>query len=118
MVEIIEYKEVPRKEVNGMTIITMDLPKAGIMIAQHSHSFDHYTMVAYGSIRVWKNGKLIGDFKAPEGVLIEAYSKHKIMSLEDNTVGYCLHNGNAEIEDENEIDNADIAYLEKLEETI
>lgn len=70
----------------------MPLVNAGMVVPQHSHTYDHYTMLATGSMRVFKDGKLVGNFKAPSAIFIEAGCKHLLISLEPNTLAYCLHN--------------------------
>lgn len=70
----------------------MLITKAGTYIPQHSHAYDHTSMLAVGSVRVWVDGIIKGDFKAPTGILIEKGTKHTFLSLEDNTIVYCIHN--------------------------
>lgn len=70
----------------------MHIPKAGTYIPQHSHVYGHTSMLALGSIRVWKDGVFHGDFKAPAGLFIEAGTKHTFLSLVDETIVYCIHN--------------------------
>lgn len=81
----------------------MRLDKAGIYVPQHSHKFDHASMVAVGSIRVWCDDVLVGDFVAPQSIIIEAGTKHTFLSLEPSLV-YCIHNisrlNHVEINDE------------------
>jgi len=77
---------------DGVFIKAMVLDKAGILVAQHSHEYSHTSLVGQGSVRVWKDEELLGDFKAPANVFIEARCKHKFLSLEDNTKVYCIHN--------------------------
>jgi hypothetical protein len=70
----------------------MVVAHAGTYIPQHSHTYEHTTMVATGSIRVWEDGKLSGDFTAPTGLMIKAGVKHTFLTLEPHTVLYCIHN--------------------------
>ena len=70
----------------------MPLAQAGMIVPQHSHTYDHYTMLATGSMRVIKDGVLVGDFWAPTAIFIERGCKHTLISLEPNTLAYCLHN--------------------------
>jgi quercetin dioxygenase-like cupin family protein len=66
--------------------------KAGTILPQHAHRYDHLSMIAVGSVRVWEDGRLKGEFKAPTGVHIRAGVKHTFQTLEDGTVIYCVHN--------------------------
>ncbi len=65
--------------------------KAGTIIPQHSHKWDHATFVSAGAMRVFCDGRLIGDFRAPRGLTIPAGTKHTFITLEDNTVFSCIH---------------------------
>ena len=78
----------------------MPFLKAGYIVKQHSHDYDHGTLVACGAVRVWVDEKFVGDFYAPTCITIEAGKLHTIMSLEDNTLAYCIHNvmRNGEVE--------------------
>lgn len=65
---------------------------AGYVIPGHAHTYDHTSMVATGAVRVWADDALLGDFIAPTGVEIKAGKMHTMLSLEDNTTMYCVHN--------------------------
>lgn len=82
--------------VDGVAIVQMVLPKANDVIPQHAHSYDHHTLVASGRVRVWADGKHIGDYGEREAILIRAGQKHLIAALEDNSVAYCIHNASRE----------------------
>lgn len=77
---------------DGVFLKGMILNKAGLVVAQHAHKYGHTSLLAHGSVRVWKENILIGDYKAPAFIFIEAEAKHKFQSLEDNTSVYCIHN--------------------------
>lgn len=63
----------------------------GAWIPQHSHETAHLSAIATGSVRVWKDGKCMGDFTAPSGIRIEALSEHLFLALEDGTTVLCIH---------------------------
>lgn len=65
--------------------------KRGTGVQQHSHVYDHTSMVAMGTIRVMIGDEVLGDFKAPCGILIRARIMHKMIALEDS-IFYCIHN--------------------------
>jgi len=93
---MIDHTEITLPEVefmvsDGIFIKQMLLATAGIYVPQHSHTYDHASMIASGSVRVWQDEKLMGDFKAPMPFEIKAGVKHTFLSLEDNTVVYCIH---------------------------
>lgn len=80
---------------DGVFIKGILLDKKGTIIAQHSHEYAHTSLVVRGSIRVWRDGALLGDFPSPCPIFIEAKAKHKFQSLEDDTAVYCIHNVSA-----------------------
>ena len=56
----------------GVYVKAYTVPDAGTLLPQHSHSTGHVTAVTAGAVRVWRDGALVGDFQAPELVLIPA----------------------------------------------
>ena len=90
---------------NGIFIKQMPLKDAGMAVPQHAHDYDHYTMLATGSLKVIKDGVEIGVFKAPKPIFIEAGAKHLLISMEPNTLAYCIHR----------VDRMGIAEEHKLE---
>ena len=64
---------------------------AGTLIAQHSHTYDHITLLACGSMRVQAGGEMLGDFTGPVGILIKAGVKHRMTTLTDGVVFCCIH---------------------------
>lgn len=89
--ESIELPEVEWIVQENIFIKQMLMEKAGTFVPQHSHKYSHASMLACGSVRVWKDDVLHGDFKAPIPISIAAGCKHTFMSLESNTVIYCIH---------------------------
>lgn len=76
----------------------------GTYIPQHSHVTDHLSIIATGAVRAWANDALLGDFKAPAGVVIKARVQHLFLALEPMTTVLCVHrvdgNGEPDIVDE------------------
>lgn len=64
---------------------------AGTLIPQHSHDLDHLSVIATGTVRVWRDGEQLGDYRAPAGILIEAHAKHTFLALEEGTTVLCVH---------------------------
>jgi hypothetical protein len=56
----------------------------------HTHSFDHLTLLAHGSVKCIVNDKET-IFKAPHMIFIKKDAEHKFTALENNTVAYCIH---------------------------
>lgn len=67
------------------------VPRAGTILPQHSHAWDHVSFVSKGAARVWCDGHLIGDYQAPMGLNIKAGCKHTFITLEDGTIISCIH---------------------------
>jgi len=80
---------------NGL-FVKQHIFAANIWIPQHSHSTDHLSFVATGAVRVWVEDELMGDYRAPIGILIKARHKHMFLSLEPNTTVLCIHRTNAD----------------------
>lgn len=80
------------RTIDGIFIKEMSIAKAGTVIPQHSHRFDHTSYLALGSARVWSDGMLVGDFDAPHPIFIRAGVKHTFLSLTDNMLVLCIHN--------------------------
>ena len=56
----------------------------------HSHSFDHITLLANGSVNmVHDNGQ--AEYKAPHLIVTPKGIKHQFTALEPNTVFCCIH---------------------------
>jgi quercetin dioxygenase-like cupin family protein len=68
------------------------LAKAGHSVAGHAHTYSHTWFLAAGRARLWRDGKIVGDFQAPTGIKIEAGCFHTITALTDGVLGYCIHN--------------------------
>lgn len=67
------------------------VPKAGTLLPQHSHTWDHVSFISAGAVRVWNDGACIGDYRAPAGLTIRAGCKHAFLTLADETVISCIH---------------------------
>lgn len=110
--EPVDLPEVEFAMADGIFIKQMAMDRAGIIVPQHAHSYDHVSMLAAGSVRLWRDGELVGDFIAPMPIHISAGTKHKFMSLEPGTVVYCIHRidrtGQVEIAEEHQLDYAQL----------
>ena len=80
---------------------------AGKWLIQHTHKFDHLSVLAQGSIELIVNGekKVI---HAPACLTIEANTHHGVKSLTD-VVWYCIHA--TDCTDENEVDEVIITNV-------
>jgi hypothetical protein len=92
------------KLTDDLFIKTMQIADVGTLIPQHSHKYDHVSLLAHGSVRVQANGEMLGDYHAPAGILIRSGVKHTFLTLTDGVVIACIHalHGTADIEVEEE----------------
>ena len=67
-------------------------PKAGTFAPQHAHKYDHLSLLAVGSVVVWRDAANPETHHAPAGIEIRAGVKHTFKTLTDNTIIYCIHN--------------------------
>jgi quercetin dioxygenase-like cupin family protein len=82
---------IPAISIVGNTWVKqMIFENAGDVHAGHSHSFDHQTLLAKGSVEVWANGKPT-TFVAPTIIYIKAGIQHGMIAQEAETVIYCIH---------------------------
>jgi hypothetical protein len=77
---------------DSVFIKQMFLRHAGTIVPQHSHAYAHSSLLAVGSVRLWKDGVLAGDHTAPTILSIDPGVKHLFQTLVDNTIVYCIHN--------------------------
>lgn len=68
----------------------MHFKKAGDIEITHTHSFDHLTLLASGSVKCTVDGNET-EFHAPHMIYIKKEHMHSFEALEDNTVAFCIH---------------------------
>ena len=66
------------------------LPISGMEIAGHAHSFDHASLLVQGRVKVQIEGEDWKEFQAPTFIVIRANLNHRIVSLVDDTIWYCV----------------------------
>jgi quercetin dioxygenase-like cupin family protein len=82
---------------DGVFTKSMVVRKAGTVIPQHSHRFDHVSVLVRGSVRVVTDDEDLGEFTAPCGILIRAGVKHLFETITDDVIVLCVHDiGTAE----------------------
>lgn len=90
------------RSADGVQVVEMNIPDVGTIVPQHVHRYAHLTMVARGSVEVWRNGVGLGVVSAPGAIEVPAGVAHTLQSREPDTVCYCIHNvarsGEIEIE--------------------
>lgn len=77
---------------DGIFVKSMCIAKAGTFVPQHSHTFDHVSVLVRGRVRVKAGGATNAvEHSAPCGILIRAGVKHLFESLVDDTIVLCVH---------------------------
>jgi quercetin dioxygenase-like cupin family protein len=77
---------------------------ANTALPQHSHAYDHVSVIVRGAVRLFRDQVHIGDFRAPWAVLIPAHTKHLFVTLADDTAILCVHDGEMEFDEEHELE--------------
>ncbi len=92
---------------DGIWTAHITVADAGTVLPQHSHSFDHLTLLAAGSVRVSRADTDPIEYSAPAGILIPAGVKHLFETLTPDVVLACIHNtartGRVQVADEHQI---------------
>jgi quercetin dioxygenase-like cupin family protein len=66
------------------------IEKSGESFPGHKHKFDHVTLLVRGSIEVQVEGHPAKQFTAPTFVIIRKEFEHKVTSLTDDVIYYCV----------------------------
>lgn len=72
---------------DGVFFKEMRVRKAGTLIPQHSHTYDHTSYLVTGAVEV--DGVR---YDAPAPIYIPAHQKHMFLTLTDDTFVLCVHN--------------------------
>lgn len=84
---------------NKVYIRQMSAP-AGYVIGTHKHHYEHYSILASGTVEVEIDGE-ITEYTGPQVIAIKAAAVHKITSITDFT-WFCIHH--TDEDDEAKID--------------
>lgn len=76
--------------VSNVFVRQMNFQNAGDIEHGHTHTFDHLTLLAKGSLSVNVNGN-VSTYTAPMMIFIKADIEHELTALENDTVAYCIH---------------------------
>lgn len=77
---------------DGVFVKRMVVAEADTYLGQHAHRYDHVTVVATGTVRLWEGETDRGEFRAPAFITIKAGALHRFRTLEPATVLLCIHN--------------------------
>ncbi len=98
---------VTESTVNGVWTAHIAIRDAGTRTPQHSHAFDHLTVLAHGAVRVSRSDADPVEYTAPADILIPARVKHLFETLTPDVALVCVHNtaltGRVEITEEHQI---------------
>jgi quercetin dioxygenase-like cupin family protein len=75
----------------GIYLKTWTVEDAGTLIPQHSHRYDHLSMIVSGAVRAWQDDVLLGDYTAPQTIRIPAQTTHTFLTLTPDVVIACIH---------------------------
>lgn len=99
--------EVRFEMADGIAVVMTTAPDKGTILPQHSHKYPHISVIASGSVGVWKDGAHMGEFASPSHIVIEANAKHLFATRADNTTILCIHrvdrHGDIEMIEEHQI---------------
>lgn len=87
---------------DGKTFVKeMDLAKAGTIIPQHSHAYEHISYVARGAVLF--EGRLIRSGTPEAAISVPAFKKHTFQAMEDDTLVLCIHSGAPVVAEEHQL---------------
>lgn len=99
--------EVRFEMADGIAVVMTTAPDKGTILPQHSHKYPHISVIASGSVGVWKDGAHMGEFAAKSHIVIEANAMHMFVTRSDDTTILCIHNvsrhGDIEMIEEHQI---------------
>jgi quercetin dioxygenase-like cupin family protein len=79
------------------TYIREGIIPSGYRIKKHTHTYDHFSILASGVVSVLANG-VMTPYYAPACIKIEKDVEHEVLALMDST-WYCIHGTTEEIPD-------------------
>lgn len=86
----IDVKDIPIKHYFGGGVYAKETHiKAGQILAQHKHAFDHLSILASGEVILRVDGQN-QKFTGPSVLTIQANKHHGVMAVTD-CVWYCIH---------------------------
>jgi len=88
------------------------VPDAGTLLPQHGHRHPHISYVISGTVRVWQEDEVLGDFVGPCAIKIPALALHRFLTLTDSVVILCIHNADHLENDEPAVADEHVLELE------
>lgn len=90
-------KRAPNQPTTDMTLFggvflkLWTVPDANTMLPQHAHESAHISFIVSGTVRVWCDDRMLGQFIGPAPIKIAARQKHSFLTLTDGVVIACIH---------------------------
>lgn len=78
---------------SGTFVKEIRVQKAGTHLPQHVHQYAHVSVIVRGAARIYEGPRLLGVFEAPDAVRIKPRIGHRFVTLKDDTVILCVHDG-------------------------
>lgn len=76
---------------DGMMVKTMTIQRAGDSVPQHSHEYDHVSVVAAGAVLLSAGGATPVPYHAVSSIKVSAGIKHVFTALTDGATVLCVH---------------------------
>jgi len=76
--------------ISNIFVRLLNFKNKGDIMHGHQHTFDHLSLLSYGSVKVTVDEKET-IFEAPHLIYIRADKNHQIEALQDNTILSCIH---------------------------
>lgn len=76
---------------DGVVVVSNLFVKSGAFLPQHSHQYPHISFVAHGRVKMWQDGKYLGEFTKNAHIVIPEHTKHIHQAQEDGTIVLCIH---------------------------
>jgi quercetin dioxygenase-like cupin family protein len=76
--------------VSNVLIRQMELEGVGDFVQGHSHNFDHQHLLVAGTVLISVDDKEV-EYTAPHIIFIAKGKEHKMVTVSDYALGYCIH---------------------------
>lgn len=85
----------------GVFVKKWKMAVRGMIVPQHSHSYDHVSVIVKGTVRIFGQHAMV--LRAPASVLIKAGIKHTFETLTDDVIILCVHDREVAILEEHQL---------------
>jgi hypothetical protein len=88
MIQELDFKQLGY--FGNIWIVQNHFKKAGAILGEHEHKFDHVSLLVKGKVRIEVKGHPAKEFTGPTFIIIRKDKAHRITALEDETIIFCL----------------------------